>query len=50
MTLDAMRRWRFKPARQDGKPIAVIYKMSVNFGTVWNDPQRRNPESVGGAL
>ena len=27
----AVREWRFEPARKDGKPVAVIYNLTINF-------------------
>ncbi len=30
-TVDAVKRWKFKPATPNGKPVAVIYKLTVNF-------------------
>ena len=29
--LETVRRWRFKPATQDGKPVSVYYNLTVNF-------------------
>ena len=29
--IEAVKRWKFKPARQDGKPISVIYGVTLNF-------------------
>jgi hypothetical protein len=29
--LDALRKWRFKPALLDGKPVRVYYNLTVNF-------------------
>lgn len=29
--LEALRRWKFAPAELDGRPIAVFYRLSVNF-------------------
>ncbi len=29
--MDAMRDWRFEPARLDGRPIAVLYSLKANF-------------------
>jgi TonB family protein len=29
--LEAVRLWRFTPARLDGKPVAVYYTLTVNF-------------------
>ncbi len=33
-TLDAIRRWRFRPFRKDGKPIEVVHELSVIFTLV----------------
>jgi hypothetical protein len=30
-SLETLRKWRFRPAMQDGKPIRVIYTLDVNF-------------------
>ena len=30
LLLQAIRRWRFKPATEDGRPVAVIYLLNVN--------------------
>ncbi len=30
-TLDAMRRWRFKPASIDGEPVETIYRLEMNY-------------------
>ena len=32
-TLDALRRWVFRPAELDGKPVKVYYTLTVNFTT-----------------
>ena len=29
--MDALRDWRFQPARVNGRPIAVVYNLTVNF-------------------
>ena len=29
--LDAVRRWKFKPAVQDGKPVASLFNLTINF-------------------
>lgn len=29
--LDAIRRWRFEPATLGGKPVAVVYNLTINF-------------------
>ena len=29
--VDAIKRWKFKPATLNGKPVAVIYNLTVNF-------------------
>ncbi len=29
--VDAVKRWKFKPATLNGKPVAVIYNLTVNF-------------------
>ena len=29
--LDAVRRWKFDPATQDGKPVPVIFNLTINF-------------------
>jgi TonB family protein len=29
--VDAVQKWRFKPATLNGKPVAVIYNLTVNF-------------------
>ena len=29
--LEAVRQWRFEPARKDGKPVAVAVDVEVNF-------------------
>jgi protein TonB len=29
--VDAVKRWRFEPATLNGKPVAVIYNLTVNF-------------------
>lgn len=29
--LDALRQWRFTPATADGKPVPVLFRMTVNF-------------------
>jgi TonB family protein len=29
--LDALRQWRFEPARKDGKPVKVYYVLTINF-------------------
>lgn len=29
--LEALRRWRFEPARVDGEPVAVYYNLTVNY-------------------
>ena len=29
--LETVRRWRFEPATQDGKPVSVYYNLTVNF-------------------
>lgn len=31
VALDTLRQWRFEPAKQDGKPVAVYYVLTVNF-------------------
>jgi TonB family protein len=28
---DAVKKWKFKPATLNGKPVAVIYNLTVNF-------------------
>ncbi len=30
-SLDALRRWEFKPAERDGEPVEVYYNLAVNF-------------------
>ena len=30
-TLDAIRKWRFRPMIQDGKPVEVVHELAVNF-------------------
>jgi periplasmic protein TonB len=30
-TVDAIRRWRFRPMIQDGKPVEVVHELAVNF-------------------
>ncbi len=30
-TVDAVKKWKFKPATLNGKPVAVIYNLTVNF-------------------
>lgn len=32
-TLDALRRWEFKPAEKDGEPVAVFLHLEVNFAS-----------------
>ncbi len=29
--LDAVRRWRFEPATYDGRPVAVLYNLTIHF-------------------
>ncbi len=29
--MDAVRRWTFEPAKMDGKPVAVLFNLTVNF-------------------
>jgi periplasmic protein TonB len=29
--IEAVRKWRFEPARKDGKPVAVAVNIEVNF-------------------
>lgn len=29
--LDAVRQWKFKPATQDGKPVASLFNLTINF-------------------
>ena len=29
--LDAVRQWTFKPAVQDGKPVASLFNLTINF-------------------
>lgn len=29
--LDAVRRWRFEPAKRDGNPVPVIFNLSINY-------------------
>ena len=29
--IDAIKRWRFKPATLNGKPVTVYYNLTVNF-------------------
>lgn len=29
--IEAIRQWRFEPARLDGKPVAVYYNLTINF-------------------
>jgi outer membrane biosynthesis protein TonB len=29
--VDAVRQWRFRPGRRDGKPVAVLAKVEVTF-------------------
>ena len=29
--IDAISRWRFEPARLDGRPVSVYYNLTVNF-------------------
>ena len=29
--IDAVRRWRFEPAKADGKPVCVIFNLTVNY-------------------
>jgi protein TonB len=29
--VDAVKRWRFKPATLSGKPVSVYYNLTVNF-------------------
>lgn len=41
-TLEALRSWRFKPAVYKGKPVAVYYKMTMNFQI----PTCRNPAAI----
>ncbi len=30
--IDAVKQWRFRPAKMDGKPVAVFTSVDVNFG------------------
>jgi TonB family protein len=30
-TLDAVQRWRFEPGKVDGRPVNVIFKLTVNY-------------------
>ena len=30
-TVDAIKRWRFRPMIQDGKPVEVVHELAVNF-------------------
>jgi protein TonB len=30
-TVDAIRKWRFRPMIQDGKPVEVVHELAVNF-------------------
>jgi protein TonB len=30
-TIDAIRKWRFRPMIQDGKPVEVVHELAVNF-------------------
>ncbi|HET7711319.1 MAG TPA: energy transducer TonB [Thermoanaerobaculia bacterium] len=34
-TLEAIRRWRFRPYKKEGKPIEVVHELSVFFTLVW---------------
>ena len=29
--LEAVRQWKFEPARKDGQPVAVLVNVEVNF-------------------
>ena len=29
--IEAVKKWKFEPARHDGKPVAVLYNITVNF-------------------
>jgi protein TonB len=31
VTVDAIRKWRFRPMIQDGKPVEVVHELAVNF-------------------
>lgn len=31
-TVEAVRRWRFRPATRDGQPVAVDHDLSIHFG------------------
>jgi hypothetical protein len=33
VALEALRQWRFEPAKLDGKPVGVYYALTVNFKT-----------------
>ena len=32
-TLDAVRKWKFEPAKLNGTPVAVIYNLTVNYAS-----------------
>ncbi len=29
--LEALRNWKFRPARVDGRPVSVYYNLTVNY-------------------
>ncbi|MEA2558908.1 MAG: hypothetical protein QOH06_412 [Acidobacteriota bacterium] len=44
-TLEAVRSWKFDPARMDGKPVPVYYTLTVNY-TVEEEPQALRARNV----
>ncbi len=43
--LEAVRTWKFSPAKMDGKPVPVLYVLTVNF-TIEEEPKALNAQDV----
>ncbi|HET9225824.1 MAG TPA: energy transducer TonB [Thermoanaerobaculia bacterium] len=44
--VDAVRAWKFKPARKDGMPVAVYYILTVNFTLKDEEPKTLRAQDV----
>lgn len=44
--VDAVRAWKFKPARKDGMPVAVFYVLTVNFTLKDEEPKALRAQDV----